>query len=193
MKVKPKEIFVNLPIVLLFDDNDEIAKFAANINSLVHGKIKVKCEELGELNNQHVGIFYLNRNDEYGELRQQFVTMIDNELILEHNRSLPKKNGGVECDVESGPCACGAWHYAERKQIVEDNGWSSKEHTVMLYLLDSLTSAPEKSDDLLSIIHESHADSASAKFLSLLGRLEYASFDTAALLSTVADIREELK
>ena len=21
-----------------------------------------------------------------------------------------RKNGGVECDTESGPCACGAWH-----------------------------------------------------------------------------------
>lgn len=21
-----------------------------------------------------------------------------------------RKNGGVECDVEKGPCACGAWH-----------------------------------------------------------------------------------
>lgn len=81
MKIKPKEIFVNLPIVLTFADQEEIPKFAANINTIVHGKVKVKYEELGFLGEQCVGIFYLQRNLEFSELRNQFMEMIENEEI----------------------------------------------------------------------------------------------------------------
>ena len=78
MKIKPKEIFVNLPIVLA--DYHDIPAFASNINSIIHGKVKVKYEELGMLGSTYVAIFYLYRNDEYKELRQEFVQMIEEEL-----------------------------------------------------------------------------------------------------------------
>lgn len=81
MKVKPKEIMVNLPIVLMFRDYHEIPQFAEQINTIINGKIKVKCEELGCLGGQYVGIFYLNRHDEYDELRESFVEMIEKEEI----------------------------------------------------------------------------------------------------------------
>ena len=78
MKVKPKEIFVNLPIVLTdFADYHEIPAFASNINTIIHGKVKVKYEELGILGSSYVAIFYLYRNDEYKELRKEFMKMIN--------------------------------------------------------------------------------------------------------------------
>jgi hypothetical protein len=81
MKVKPKEVLVNLPIALLFSEHDEIAMFASNINQIIHGKVKVKYNELGLLGGKHVAIFYLQRNDEFQDLRQKFVEAIEQEEI----------------------------------------------------------------------------------------------------------------
>ncbi len=78
-RIKPKEILINVPVVLLFDNSDQINYFAANINQLIHGKSKLKAEELGCLGGQYVGLFYLNRDSEFTELRQQFVQMIEDE------------------------------------------------------------------------------------------------------------------
>lgn len=79
MKVKPKEVMLNLPITLMFRDYHEIPEFAENINQLVHGKSKIKYEELGCLGGQYVGLFYMNRNDEFAELRKSFKEMIEQE------------------------------------------------------------------------------------------------------------------
>lgn len=84
MKVKPKEVMLNLPIALLFSTQDEVAQFAANINTLIHGKVKVKVEDVGVLGGQYVSIFYLQRNDEYRELREEFVQLIENEEMKIH-------------------------------------------------------------------------------------------------------------
>lgn len=81
MKVKPKEVLLNLPVVLMFDDGDKIAEFASNINTLIHGKVRVKVEELGTLGGQYVGMFYLQRNGEFSELREQFMQMIEDEQV----------------------------------------------------------------------------------------------------------------
>jgi hypothetical protein len=36
---------------------------------------------------------------------------VDLSLIDAHSSAAPLgRNGGVACDVTSGPCACGAWH-----------------------------------------------------------------------------------
>lgn len=83
MKVKPKEILVNLPIALTFNEVDEIPQFAANINTIIHGKVKIKYEELGTLGGQQIGIFYINRNDEFTELRAEFKEMIEAEEMNE--------------------------------------------------------------------------------------------------------------
>lgn len=84
MKVKPKEVLLNLPIVLMFSDACKVPEFAANINQLVSGKVKVKYEELGSLGDQFVGLFYLQRNDEFTELRQQFMTLIEQEEVVQY-------------------------------------------------------------------------------------------------------------
>lgn len=84
MKIKPKEVLLSLPIVLMFSDAYKVPEFAANINQLVFGKVKVKYEELGSLGDQFVGLFYLQRNDEFTELRQQFMTLIEQEQIRGH-------------------------------------------------------------------------------------------------------------
>lgn len=83
-KIKPKEVLVNLPVVLLFNSPEEIANFASNINQILFGKTRLKTEELGELGGQYVGLFYLNRNDEYFEIRKAFVKLIEEELIQKH-------------------------------------------------------------------------------------------------------------
>lgn len=85
MKVKPKEVLLNLPVALLFATNDEIASFASNINTILHGKVRLKAEELGTLGGQHVGLFYLERNHEYSTIREEFVQMIEREEIVNHN------------------------------------------------------------------------------------------------------------
>ena len=79
MKVKPKEIMVNLPIALTFQTDDEVGQFAANINTLIHGKVRVKTDVVGNLGGQIVAIFYLQRNDEYSQIREEFCRLIENE------------------------------------------------------------------------------------------------------------------
>lgn len=79
MKVKPKEAFLNLPIVLSFDDEDGSPAFASNINTILHGKIKVKYDSLGILGEKYMSIFYLQRNDEYHDLRDSFIQLIERE------------------------------------------------------------------------------------------------------------------
>jgi hypothetical protein len=82
MKVKPKEIMVNLPVVLTFTHEGEDAALASGFNTFLHGKVRLKYEVLGKLNDQYVSIFYLQRNNEYQSLREQFVDMIEKEEML---------------------------------------------------------------------------------------------------------------
>lgn len=85
MKVKPKEILVNLPVVLLFRDYHEIPRFASDVNQIIHGKVKIKYEELGCLGGQYVGLFYLQRNQESQEMRDSFIKAIENEEVERYN------------------------------------------------------------------------------------------------------------
>jgi hypothetical protein len=87
LKIKPKEVMVNLPIVLLFSTEDEIPKLCSHFNLFLHGKSKLKYDLLGTLNDQFVGIFYLQRNEEFHQLRNEFVALIEQEEILQHNIS----------------------------------------------------------------------------------------------------------
>jgi hypothetical protein len=87
MRVKPKEVLVNLPIVLLFDNEDNIPELASSFNTFLHGKSKLKYDQLGTLNGQFVGLFYLQRNDEFHQLREEFVNMIGQEQIAKHQIS----------------------------------------------------------------------------------------------------------
>jgi hypothetical protein len=70
MKVKPKEVLLNLPIYLLFNSAEEIPQFAANVNAILAGKKRLKYEEMGTHDGQFIGLFYLDRHDEYFELRE---------------------------------------------------------------------------------------------------------------------------
>lgn len=53
-----------------------------------------------------------HRHDFEGLQRCCFVDgAIDTLLMDAHSANAPLgRNGGVACDVTSGPCACGAWH-----------------------------------------------------------------------------------
>lgn len=79
MKVKPKEIAVNLPAVHLFVTEDEIPALAAAINTIIHGKVKIKYEALGVLGGQFVGLFYVQRNNESQQLHDEFMELINEE------------------------------------------------------------------------------------------------------------------
>lgn len=84
MKVKPKEVLVNLPVAFLFDEPWEIASFAANINAILHGKVRLKAEDLGVLGGRYVGLFYLQRNGESQEIHDEFMRLIQEEEVAEH-------------------------------------------------------------------------------------------------------------
>ena len=87
MKVKPKEVLLNLPVALLFDEPWEIASFAANINTILHGKVRLKAEELGALGGRFVGLFYLQRNSESQQIHDEFIRLIEQEEIEGHDNS----------------------------------------------------------------------------------------------------------
>lgn len=87
MRVKPKEVLLNLPVALLFDEPWEIASFAANINTILHGKVRLKAEELGSLGGRYVGLFYLQRNDESQQIHDEFMRLIEQEEIEQHDMS----------------------------------------------------------------------------------------------------------
>lgn len=118
MKVKPKEVMVNLPVALLFDEPWEIASFAANINTILHGKVRLKVEELGVLGGRHVGMFYLDRNAEYHEIRDEFMRLIEQEEYVLHNDTsyVPAEEDAIaeQYDEQFGDnklCLCGHPYY----------------------------------------------------------------------------------
>jgi len=82
MKFKPKEIMVNLPVVLTFAQEGEDAALAANFNTFVHGKVRLKYEALGTLGGQYVSLFYMQRNHESQQLRDEFMQMIQDEEMI---------------------------------------------------------------------------------------------------------------
>ena len=89
MKFKPKEIMVNLPTVLTFQTEDEIVEMASSFNNFVHGKVKMKYEVLGVLGGQHVGLFYIQRNTESQQLRDEFTNAINMEEEANHAAKNP--------------------------------------------------------------------------------------------------------
>lgn len=83
-KVKPKEVMVNVPSVHLFTHEGEDAVLAAAFNTFINGKVHLKYEALGTLGGQYVSIFYLQRNNEFSELRQRFKEIIEQEEMENH-------------------------------------------------------------------------------------------------------------
>lgn len=100
MKFKPKEIMVNLPTVLTFQTEDEIVEMASAFNNFVHGKVKMKYEVLGELGGQHVGLFYIQRNTESQQLRDEFMVAINAEEEANH---AAKKAEEAKAKVKAKP------------------------------------------------------------------------------------------
>ncbi len=79
MKISPKEVMLNLPVYFSFSNSDKVAEFATNINSILHGKQRIKYDELGIHDGEIVAIFYLYRNDEFTELREFVLTYLIDE------------------------------------------------------------------------------------------------------------------
>lgn len=76
MKTKPKEVMLLLPSVRLFTHESEDAQWAAVLNEFMYGKVRVKYECLGTLGGKYVSIFYLQRNNEFSEMRGEFMDLI---------------------------------------------------------------------------------------------------------------------
>lgn len=89
MKFKPKEVLVNLPIVLTFAVEDEVVQMAAAFNTFVHGKVKMKYEVLGTLGGQYVALFYIQRNSESQQLHDEFIELINAEEMANMNAPNP--------------------------------------------------------------------------------------------------------
>jgi hypothetical protein len=70
MKIKPKEVMVNLPVYFSFSDPEKIPEFAMNINSILSGKSRIKYDEMGIHDGETIAIFYLYRDNDYSELRE---------------------------------------------------------------------------------------------------------------------------
>lgn len=99
MKFKPKEVLVNLPVVLTFPVEDEIVQMAAAFNTFIHGKVKMKYEVLGTLGGQYVALFYIQRNSESQQLHDEFTQMIeDEEMQQQEGWEREPKDGGHEDD-----------------------------------------------------------------------------------------------
>jgi len=93
--MKPKEILVDLPAVHIFSTEDEISALAAAANIFVHGKVKIKCETVGILGGQFVGLFYIQRNEESQFLRDSFIQAINKEESLVDDDPYPENDTDV--------------------------------------------------------------------------------------------------
>lgn len=102
MKVKPKKLLCNLPIYVLFDREDDISLFAANINTILHGKQKLKYEIPGTHAGQLIGLFYIDRTPEYQELRDFVLEyMADKEETLEEKAEREREEDLI--DLQRSP------------------------------------------------------------------------------------------
>lgn len=100
-------------------------------------------------------------------------------------------NGGTQCDMAIGPCACGAWHIAEERipqanteakiqvwQATEDEvllikeGASNAKHPldIIRERIPDITADETTADAVARLVRE--RDEARAETLSLLGQLE---------------------
>lgn len=70
MKIKPKEVLVNLPCQFEFQNEEELAQMAANINSILSGRTRVKYDVMGYRGEMLIGLLYTERNKEYLEYRE---------------------------------------------------------------------------------------------------------------------------
>jgi hypothetical protein len=81
MKIKPKSAKINIPAAHLFDCEEEMVSFAAAINTVLFGTLKIKYDVLGKLGEKYVGLFYFQRNEEFHYLRDQFGKLIEQSEI----------------------------------------------------------------------------------------------------------------
>lgn len=86
MKAKPKEVLVNLPTVLTFTHEGEDAVLAAGFNTFIHGKVHLKYETLGQLGGQYVSIFYMQRDKDSQQMRDEFMSAILQEEEENYNK-----------------------------------------------------------------------------------------------------------
>lgn len=80
MKIKSKKVLIDIPCFQLFDDYHEASIFAQAINEVLHGKEKVKYEEIGMMGSKYVVLFYFHHDKEFIEFRKYLrENVIDND------------------------------------------------------------------------------------------------------------------
>lgn len=106
MRFKPKEVMVNLPAVYPFESEDDVVKMAASFNSFVFGKVKMKYEILGNLGGQIMGLFYIQRNHESQQLRDEFMQLIHAEEMNSVSDNYRSHSGICPVKIHNENCTC---------------------------------------------------------------------------------------
>jgi hypothetical protein len=72
----------------------------SEIDRLREGVKRIKDAERGEAPAQRT----------FAQLKDEATTPAGIDTLAIEGRRTGRSNGGIACDVSSGPCACGAWH-----------------------------------------------------------------------------------
>lgn len=82
MKIKPKKVLINIPMILSFDDYHEIDHVKNFYNQLISNK-KIKSKELFSNNYGYSAIFYFKQDDEYKRLIKEYKQLNKEEYQCE--------------------------------------------------------------------------------------------------------------
>lgn len=76
MRIKPKEVQVNLPCHFEFHDESECVQMVSNINAILRGRTQVKYDLMGSRGQMLVGLLYLERSKEYQDYRNFLLKVV---------------------------------------------------------------------------------------------------------------------
>lgn len=174
MKFKPKEIMVNLPAIHLFDHEDGISELAGAINTIISGKVKIKCESLGRISGQFAGLFYVQRNHESKQIRDEFMQLIEQEEISNSGQYVEKQFDSLEDEPDSFPwdfnfridynedLMCDKFKLAERGRLSDKDSFEflDIEQLNDIYYTDTITAKKmiRQAKHWLTIIGEKYID-----------------------------------
>lgn len=71
MKIKPKKVSINIPVIMNFDDYHEVDYVRDYFNQLVSSK-KIKSKELFSSDYGYTAIFYFKQDNEYKRLVKEY-------------------------------------------------------------------------------------------------------------------------
>ena len=72
VEIKSKYLLSKLPIVIHFKDYHEIPIFAKDVNLILDKDSRISCEEIGMDGMNYLGIFFIEKDDEYLSLKKEW-------------------------------------------------------------------------------------------------------------------------